>query len=138
MGVMSRGTKQNTRLLLPSRQGFTRTAEVNGLLCGVYRAESSGERSRLSRRVSDFGLRNGRGTDPANTHERDRRFHTRGSRIASSTVASMPATPTVAAIALQVWNVSASVRTPIFDTIQKPLSFIQEPIIDPLPIAVAR
>ena len=48
------------------------------------------------------------------------------------------AIPVVANKAVHDLRVSPSVKPPILANIQKPLSFIQVPTMDPLPIAVAK
>ena len=57
---------------------------------------------------------------------------------ANTTVVIIAVIPTIAASGVHDLSVSTSVNMPIFAIIQNPLSFIQEPTIEPLPIASAR
>ena len=66
-----------------------------------------------------------------------RRGQTSGSSWLSTIVKTSPEKPRTTSSGVQLRSVSASVKPPIFANTQNPLSFIQLPISDPLPTAVA-
>lgn len=66
------------------------------------------------------------------------RDYTNGINRAARSVKPIAVTPSRASRMVQVFSASTSVRLPIRAKIQKPLSFIQEPVSEPAPMAVAR
>lgn len=61
-----------------------------------------------------------------------------GAKAAQSIVMARPLTPRMIRSRVHDLKVSTSVRLHIREKIQKPLSFIQEPVIEPQPMAAAR